>query len=68
MSEAKRAELIADGKLNADGSRKRTCPTCGHELTEEEYVAVLGSGPGDAVATPEPHEAGQVDPSQEAAQ
>lgn len=54
MSEAKRSQLIADGKLNADGSRKERCPTCGtgvgETLTKERYVERVA--PGDSAVAP----------------
>lgn len=34
MSQAKRDQLIAEGKLAEDGSRVPRCPTCGQELPE----------------------------------
>lgn len=61
MSEQKRAELIAAGRLHADGSRKERCPTCGHELTAEEYAAINPSG--SAVGQPEAVNPGVTDPN-----
>jgi len=57
MSAEKREQLIAEGKLNPDGSRKVVCPTCGHEFAQGEEVpeSLLAppAGPDDAVAEAE---------------
>lgn len=60
MSDTKREQLIAEGKLNPDGSRKQACPTCGtavgETLTQEAYDAARGEVaevvPNELAATP----------------
>jgi hypothetical protein len=48
MSQEKRDQLIAEGKLNKDGSRIERCPTCGTELTAEQAELIRGSAHGEA--------------------
>lgn len=57
MSDEKREQLIAEGRLNEDGSRKQRCPCCGTELTPEQYEAAfpqVDEARRDTVAMPAP--------------
>lgn len=53
MSDAKRAELQAAGRLRPDGSRIELCPVCGQPLPEGMTTTGLADGEhgvGEAVA------------------
>jgi hypothetical protein len=50
MSDEKRRELIAAGRLREDGTRIERCPVCGQDLPEGTTLAV---GDGDANAEPD---------------
>lgn len=52
MSDEKREQLIAEGKLRPDGSRIEKCPVCAQELPEHLTAAALAEAE-HAVATPE---------------
>lgn len=57
MSDEKRQQLIAEGKLNSDGTRKLLCPTCKTELSPEVYeeyiVGAASEGSATAMVRPE---------------
>lgn len=56
MGAEKRAQLIASGQLNPDGSRIHRCPVCGNVLPDDHPAVVSApalEGP-DAVAGAEP--------------
>lgn len=44
MSQEKKAQLVAAGKLRPDGTRIETCPVCGQELPEHLTAAALAAG------------------------
>lgn len=60
MSDAKRAQLIADGRLREDGSRIERCPTCLREFGPGEHMP---DADGSAIAEAAEHVAAQVDPN-----
>jgi hypothetical protein len=49
MSDAKREQLIAEGKLRKDGTRIERCPVCTQELPEGFVIAGSGAGEGETV-------------------
>lgn len=55
MSQEKHDQLLAEGRLNPDGSRKKLCPTCGQQYPE-----------GSALAQPEAVAVATGDSNQEA--
>jgi hypothetical protein len=50
MSDEKREQLIAEGRLRGDGSRIERCPTCGQELPEGLELGQFAVAQPDAVA------------------
>jgi hypothetical protein len=51
MSDEKRQQLIAEGKLRADGERILRCPVCTQEIPPElEHLVLAGSAVGEAEA------------------
>lgn len=60
MSKEKVEQLVAEGKYNADGTRKSQCPTCktvvGDVLTQEQFDTYAAAPEdGSAAATVETH-------------
>lgn len=60
MSDAKRQQLIEQGRFHPDGTRIEVCPTCHRPFAQGEGLPV---GPNDAVAEAAPVEASAAAPA-----